>query len=157
MVEHYPQTNRKAALAASARSQAGILFPALAASAVYTFAFSALTNQLGNVGQLVTLALLFVAPFEIILVLWNAGIRPPLVLFGGILGLIFACMGIVCVLCFPVLVIMAVQALATAIHGAIPAIPEWAVGILFEFFPAAQLAFIVVQLVRSALTPGVEA
>lgn len=157
MTEQSQQPSKKAILLASARRQAGVLFPALAASVVYMLAFVAWTNQLDNVRQIVPLMLVLVAPFEIILALWKAGIRPPLVFFGGILGLILTCVVIVCVVFAPVLVVTVVQAIATAIHGAVPVVPEWLVLLVFEFFPAAQLLFIVVQLVRGALAQGDEA
>lgn len=157
MAEQYPQVGRKAALISSAQRQAGVLLPALVASLVYMLAISAFTNQLGNAEQIVTMTLLFVAPFEILLALWKAGVRPPLVFFGGILGLILSCALIVCVLCAPVLVVMAVQAIAVSIHGAVPAVPEWSVLLIFELFPLVQLVFIIVQLVRSALAPDDEA
>ncbi len=142
-----------------AKRAAVTLFCALLASVIYSVAFTAISSAStptmeGSVAirNAVTLALVLVAPFELIIFLWRTGVRPPMLVMGGLIGIVVMIACVIFVLLLPVFVALAINWLSQTLSNVLPFIPSYALTLAFELIPVFQLVYIVGQIVLAFCT-----
>lgn len=129
-----------------AKRTSSLVLTAVAISALYAAAFNAISHTYGDGWEpVVGMTLLLTSAWEVVIVLWRNGIRPPLILAGGPLGLILTALSIGCLLMLPLLALLAVMSLAQWLPTVFPLIPNWIYLLVFLFLPVFQLLYAAVE------------